>query len=74
MRQLLPTLTKAHDVHNLTLGEAVRNYPVHLTGVVTYYDLNTDPRHPAFFVSDASGAIFVNDVCAALSGRRSGGG
>jgi signal transduction histidine kinase/CheY-like chemotaxis protein len=59
VRQLLPTLTKARDVHNLTLAEAVRNYPVHLTGVVTYYDLNADPRRPAFFVSDASGAIYV---------------
>ncbi|MDX6462272.1 MAG: hypothetical protein QOE55_5969 [Acidobacteriaceae bacterium] len=60
MRQLLPTLTKAHDVHNLTLGEAARNYPVRLTAVVTYYDLNADPRHPVFFASDASGAIFVS--------------
>jgi hypothetical protein len=58
--QPLPTLTKAHDVHNLPLEEAVRNYPVHLTAVVTYYDLNTDPRHPVFFASDASGAIFVS--------------
>ena len=37
----------------------MRNYPVRLTGVVTYYDLNADPRHPAFFLSDASGSIFV---------------
>jgi signal transduction histidine kinase/ActR/RegA family two-component response regulator len=58
--QPLPTLTKAHDVHSLTLEEAVRNYPVRLTAVVTYYDLNTDPRHPAFFASDATGAIFVS--------------
>ncbi len=58
--QPLPTLTKAHDVHSLTLEEAVRNYPVRLTAVVTYYDLNADPRHPVFFASDASGAIFVS--------------
>jgi signal transduction histidine kinase/ActR/RegA family two-component response regulator len=58
--QPLRTLTKAHDVHSLTLEEAVRNYPVRLTAVVTYYDLNADPRHPVFFASDASGAIFVS--------------
>ncbi len=56
----LPTLTKAHEVHTLTLKEAVRNYPVRLTAVVTYYDVNADPRHPVFFASDASGAIFVS--------------
>jgi signal transduction histidine kinase/CheY-like chemotaxis protein len=56
----LRTLTKIHDVHNLTVEEAVRNYPVRLTAVVTYYDLNADPRHPVFFASDASGAIFVS--------------
>jgi hypothetical protein len=33
---------------------------VHLTAVVTYYDPNVDPRHPAFFASDASVAIFVS--------------
>jgi len=58
--QPLPTLTKAHDVHNLTVEEAARNYPVRLTAVVTYYDLNADPRHPVFFASDASGSIFVS--------------
>jgi signal transduction histidine kinase/CheY-like chemotaxis protein len=58
--QPLRTLTKAHDVHNLTLEDAVRNYPVRLTAVVTYYDLNADPRHPVFFASDASGSIFVS--------------
>jgi signal transduction histidine kinase/ActR/RegA family two-component response regulator len=58
--QPLPTLTKARDVHNLTVEEAARNYPVQLTAVVTYYDLNADPRHPVFFASDASGSIFVS--------------
>jgi hypothetical protein len=59
-QQTLPTLTRAHDVHTLTIEQAARNYPVHLTAVVTYYDPNVDPRHPAFFASDASGAIFVS--------------
>ena len=57
--QPLPTLTTAHDVHNLTLEQAVRRYPVHLRAVVTYYDSYDDPQHPTFFVSDSSGAIFV---------------
>jgi signal transduction histidine kinase/DNA-binding response OmpR family regulator/HPt (histidine-containing phosphotransfer) domain-containing protein len=58
--QPLPTLTHAHDVHSLTLEQAVRNYPVRLRAVVTYYDPQVDQRRPAFFVSDSSGAIFVD--------------
>jgi signal transduction histidine kinase/CheY-like chemotaxis protein/HPt (histidine-containing phosphotransfer) domain-containing protein len=57
--QTLPTLTNAHEVHSLTLEQAVRNYPVYLRTVVTYYDPHVDRRRPAFFVSDSSGAIFV---------------
>jgi signal transduction histidine kinase/CheY-like chemotaxis protein/HPt (histidine-containing phosphotransfer) domain-containing protein len=57
--QPLPTLTSAHDAHGLTLEQAGRNYPVHLRTVVTYYDSSVDPRNPTFFVSDSSGAIFV---------------
>jgi signal transduction histidine kinase/CheY-like chemotaxis protein len=59
-QQTLPTLTRAHDVHSLTIEQAARNYPVHLTAVVTYYDKYVDSRRPAFFASDASGAIFVS--------------
>jgi signal transduction histidine kinase/CheY-like chemotaxis protein len=58
-RQPLPTLTKAHDAHSLTIEQALRNFPVHLRTVVTYYDPYLDPRRPALFVSDSSGAIFV---------------
>jgi signal transduction histidine kinase/CheY-like chemotaxis protein/HPt (histidine-containing phosphotransfer) domain-containing protein len=57
--QPLPTLSNAHDVHNLTLEQAARHYPVHLRTVVTYYDPYTTPQRPTFFVSDSSGAIFV---------------
>ena len=57
--QPLPTLTNTHEAHSLTLEQAVRNYPVHLRAVVTYYDTYVDQRRPAFFVSDSSGAIFV---------------
>ena len=55
----LPTLTTAHRVHELPIGEAARGYPVDLRGVVTYYDPYIDARRPAFFVTDASGSIFI---------------
>ena len=55
----LPTLTTARGAHQLTLKEAARAYPVLLRAVVTYYDPYIDARRPAFFVSDASGGVFV---------------
>jgi signal transduction histidine kinase/CheY-like chemotaxis protein len=58
-RQALPTLTKAHDAHSLTLEQAARSYPVHLRTVVTYYDPYIDPRHPTVWVSDSSGGIYI---------------
>lgn len=58
-RQSLPVLTTAHQAHSLTIEEAARNYPVRLSAVVTYYDPYVDPRRPAFFVSDATGGVFV---------------
>jgi signal transduction histidine kinase/ActR/RegA family two-component response regulator len=58
-RRPLPTLTRAHDAHSLTMGQARRNYPVKLNAVVTYYDPFVDPRRPALFVSDSSGGIYI---------------
>jgi signal transduction histidine kinase/ActR/RegA family two-component response regulator len=58
-RKALPTLTTAHDAHSLTSEQAARSYPVHLRTVVTYYDPYYDPRHPALWVSDSSGGIYV---------------
>jgi signal transduction histidine kinase len=55
----LPTLTKAHDIHGLTPEQAARSYPVRLRAVVTYHDPFADPRHPAVWVSDSSGGIYV---------------
>jgi signal transduction histidine kinase/DNA-binding response OmpR family regulator len=55
----LPTLTTAHAAHQLTIPEARRGYPVLLHAVVTYYDPYVDPRHPALFVSDSTGGVFV---------------
>jgi len=58
-RRPLPTLTRAHDAHSLTMEQARRNYPVKLNAVVTYYDPFVDPRRPALFVSDSSGGIYI---------------
>ena len=58
-RSGLPELTTARAAHDLTITEAARGYPVHLTASVTYYDPYVDARHPALFVSDSSGCIFV---------------
>jgi signal transduction histidine kinase/CheY-like chemotaxis protein len=55
----LPTLTRAHDAHSLTIEQAKRSYPVELNAVVTYYDTNVDERRPVLFVSDSSGSIFI---------------
>ena len=57
--QALPTLTKAYDAHSLTSEQAARSYPVHLRGVVTYYDPYIDLRNPTLWVSDSSGGIYV---------------
>jgi signal transduction histidine kinase/CheY-like chemotaxis protein/HPt (histidine-containing phosphotransfer) domain-containing protein len=50
----LGQLQTVRDVHGLTPGEAKRNYPVRLVGVLTYYD---PPWHCAF-VQDGTGGIY----------------
>ena len=55
----LPTLTTAHAAHELPLPETRRGYPVLLRAVVTLYDPYIDKRHPALFVHDATGSVFV---------------
>jgi len=56
----LPTLTTAHAAHSLTQAEAARAYPVHLRGIVTYYDNTLEPGSPRLFVNDSSGSIYVS--------------
>jgi signal transduction histidine kinase/ActR/RegA family two-component response regulator len=58
-RQPLPTLTKVHDAHSLTTQESARSYPVHLYGVVTYYDPYIDTRRGTLFIDDDSGGMYV---------------
>jgi len=54
----LPLLTTTRQAHVLSFHEASRAYPVHLRGVVTFYDPYQE-GHPALFVADATGGIFV---------------
>jgi diguanylate cyclase (GGDEF)-like protein len=55
----LPTLTTARAAHNLTIEEANRAYPVHIRGVVTYFDPDYGNGSAAIFVHDATGSVFV---------------
>ncbi|MGD0297991.1 MAG: response regulator [Bryobacteraceae bacterium] len=55
----LPTLTTAHDAHSLSLAESRRGYPVHLRGVVTYFDQNGQARTASMFLHDSSGDVYV---------------
>jgi diguanylate cyclase (GGDEF)-like protein len=56
----LPVLTSIRAVHHLTTAEAMRGYPVHVTGVLTYYDpyLNY-PRRPIVMLTDSTDSIYV---------------
>ena len=57
--QQLPILTTAHQAHSLSNKEAERGYPVHLRGVVTYFDPDYGTGFAAIFVHDSTGSIFV---------------
>lgn len=54
-RRGLPVLTTADQVHSLSAQQAALEYPVHLKGVITYFD----PVLHTMFVHDASGGIYV---------------
>jgi diguanylate cyclase (GGDEF)-like protein len=58
----LPTLTTARQAHSLSNEEAIRGFPVHLRGVVTYFDPDFGTGHAAIFVHDATGSIFVSQA------------
>jgi diguanylate cyclase (GGDEF)-like protein len=55
----LPTLTTARAAHSLSIKEANRAYPVHLRGVVTYFDPDYGTGSAAIFIHDSTGSIFV---------------
>ena len=48
-------LVGAGAVHSLSQEEAQKGLPVHLRGVVTFYDVPTN----SLFVSDATGGVYV---------------
>jgi diguanylate cyclase (GGDEF)-like protein len=55
----LRTITTARQAHDLSSVEAKRAYPIHLRGVVTYFDTDTGTGNGALYIHDASGNIFV---------------
>lgn len=59
---ILPTLTTARQAHSLSSIEAERAYPIHLQGVVTYFDLDYGTGYSAIFMHDSSGSIFVRPL------------
>ena len=58
----LPTLTTAREAHSLSSEEAKRGYPVHLRGVITYFDPDFGTGLAAIFIHDATGSIFVSQT------------
>ena len=58
----LPTLTTARQAHSLTSEEAARAYPIHLQGVITYFDPDFGTGFAATFVDDATGGIYVEQT------------
>jgi diguanylate cyclase (GGDEF)-like protein len=55
----LRLLTTAHEAHSLTSEEAARACPIHIRGVVTYFDPSIGHHRAALFVHDATGEIYV---------------
>ena len=51
----LPTLTTVSQLHSLKPEEASRGYPVHLRGIITFFDFKDN----MLFVQDDTGGTFV---------------
>jgi diguanylate cyclase (GGDEF)-like protein len=68
----LRTIATAREAHNLSSQEARRAYPVHLRGVVTYFDTDTGTGFGALYVHDATGSIFVKLVGGAVKSLPAG--
>jgi diguanylate cyclase (GGDEF)-like protein len=56
-------LSTARAAHSLTDEQARRAYPVHLQGVITYFDPDFGTGQPAIFIHDATGGIFIKMIC-----------
>jgi len=59
LAELPPALTTARAIHALSLDQARLGYPVHLRGVVAYYDPYLDFPQPILMVMDGTGSVFV---------------
>ncbi len=55
----LPTLTTTRQAHSLSEEQASRAYPIHLRGVVTYFDPDYGSGFAAIFIHDSTGSVFV---------------
>jgi PAS domain S-box-containing protein len=66
----LPELTSTAQVRNLTPQEAARHYPVHIHGLITFFDR----QHYCRFVQDDSGGIYfyLSDTVAAQHNLKAG--
>ena len=58
----LPTLTTAREAHSLSSEEAKRSYPVHLRGVITFFDPDYGTGLAAIFIHDDTGSVFVSQT------------
>ncbi len=59
----LPLITTARQAHDLTNEQAARALPVHLRGVITYFDPDFGRGQPAIFIHDDTGSIFIQQLC-----------
>lgn len=58
----LPAITTALQAHGLSNMEAKRALPVHLRGVITYFDPDFGTGYAAIFIHDDSGSVFVSQT------------
>jgi diguanylate cyclase (GGDEF)-like protein len=56
-------LTTAREAHSLSDEDAMLGLPVHLRGVVTYFDPDFGKGQPAIFIHDSTGGIFIELLC-----------
>lgn len=68
----LRTITSAREAHDLSSEEAKLAYPIHLRGVVTYFDTDTGTGFGALYVHDATGSVFVKLVGGAVKSLPAG--
>ena len=52
-------ISTALQAHNLSNQEAVKAHPVHLRGVVTYFDPDFGTGYAAVFLHDATGCVYL---------------